>query len=401
MEDVLLHEDEEPGGRQGPRPGRSPWPAQRSTPPAANRGGSLHGQASWGGLQTNGTGHLEHTGQPQGLSVVEAEVVAFRLVPGQVALGDRLVGVRAHAEYNVRVTGSDGSVWMVQRRYREFMDLHWELVRFLECTQPQQGQGIGGRAGQQVPGTLLLPREWSEAWKEGGQLVGTSSTRTVERRRQLLHSCLAATLAAGQGRPMGLGLVSVHPNSRQARSAPMHCCGTILKRPHDKAIESAGFMSRLGSVLSFLSRSTSCQACLLSLPSGPSCAARTVLACRPPSGNGPCAGALSGRGPNGTVPGHGRPGAPTARRRRSCQCTQCRSQCRRPWAGSLAGKAPALASRPSGSAAVSRSAPRQRGGLRARGCAHDCQAKGRGPGCSGGCVGPRDGEWSGSSAAGA
>ncbi|XP_059442498.1 uncharacterized protein LOC132174826 isoform X1 [Corylus avellana] len=103
------------------------------------------------------------------------EVVGARQKKGDVSFSERLVGVKEHTVYKIRVwSGQDQ--WEVERRYRDF----FALYRQLKTLFADHG--------------WILPSPWSAVEKESRKIFGNASPDVVAERSVLIQECLGSIL---------------------------------------------------------------------------------------------------------------------------------------------------------------------------------------------------------------
>jgi hypothetical protein len=108
-------------------------------------------------------------------SIDGVEVVGARQKKGDVSFSERLVGVKEHTVYKIRVwSGRDQ--WEVERRYRDF----FALYRQLKTLFADQG--------------WILPSPWSAVEKESRKIFGNASPDVVAERSVLIQECLGSIL---------------------------------------------------------------------------------------------------------------------------------------------------------------------------------------------------------------
>ncbi|KAG0485628.1 hypothetical protein HPP92_009707 [Vanilla planifolia] len=105
------------------------------------------------------------------------EVVGAKQKKGDVSLGERLVGVREHTIYRIKVWGSMDE-WEVERRYRDFFALYRQLKVLFT------GHGLN------------LPSTWSCVEHESRKIFGNASPNVIKERSTLIEDCLRSILNA-------------------------------------------------------------------------------------------------------------------------------------------------------------------------------------------------------------
>ncbi|CAI7896611.1 unnamed protein product [Closterium sp. NIES-54] len=146
----------------------------------------------------------------EGEHVARVDVVGSRLAQGEVSLGDRLVGVRSHAVYRMRVRVRAGREWQVERRFRELVELQQHMRALLDgdamLALPYSPLAHSHALSPPVPRAPhphppVPPSPVAVAWhavrEEAGRFLGGASASAVLRRSHLLQSALSALLAAG------------------------------------------------------------------------------------------------------------------------------------------------------------------------------------------------------------
>lgn len=109
------------------------------------------------------------------LRIDGVEVVGARQKKGDVSFSERLVGVKEHTVYEIRVwSGNDQ--WEVERRYRDFFTLY----RQLKTSFADQD--------------WILPSPWSAVEKESRKIFGNASPDVVAERSVLIQECLRSIL---------------------------------------------------------------------------------------------------------------------------------------------------------------------------------------------------------------
>ncbi|KAL8154219.1 hypothetical protein V2J09_011979 [Rumex salicifolius] len=103
------------------------------------------------------------------------EVVGARQKKGDISLSERLVGVKEHTVYVIRVYSGEDQ-WEVERRYRDF----YTLYRRLKSLFADEG--------------WILPSTWSAVEWESRKFYGISSPDVVLERSALVQQCLRSIL---------------------------------------------------------------------------------------------------------------------------------------------------------------------------------------------------------------
>ncbi|KAH7281489.1 hypothetical protein KP509_36G050400 [Ceratopteris richardii] len=167
MEDVLLNSDEN-GSRE-----RFFMPSSSSIigTPRSSRDGSVGSSTS--GLLLHGTG------EPIPFTVDWVEVIGAKQRRGGASLGERIVGVKDHTVYCIKVS-SGSQEWDVLRRYRDFVDLYHQLRR-----------KFNARTGKS------LPSLWLEVERDSRKVFGNTFPNIVEIRSNRIERCLQSLLEAG------------------------------------------------------------------------------------------------------------------------------------------------------------------------------------------------------------
>ncbi|CAM6094604.1 unnamed protein product [Calypogeia fissa] len=117
---------------------------------------------------------------PSNLNEVDwVEVVGASQRRGGASFGDRVVGVKEHTLYRIKVYGR-GYDWEIHRRYRDFVALHNQLLQLFIHK-----------------GAIHLPTSWGKVNAESRKLFGNTSPGVVEVRSALIQVCLQSLLQAG------------------------------------------------------------------------------------------------------------------------------------------------------------------------------------------------------------
>ncbi|KAL2642871.1 hypothetical protein R1flu_010458 [Riccia fluitans] len=107
------------------------------------------------------------------------EIVGAVQRHGGASLGERVVGVKEHTVYRIKVKGG-GSEWEIQRRYRDFVALYSQLQSLFP---PKKG--------------VSLPSPWEKVKQESRKYFGNTSPDVVEFRSSLIQACLQSLVRAG------------------------------------------------------------------------------------------------------------------------------------------------------------------------------------------------------------
>ncbi|CAM6094123.1 unnamed protein product [Calypogeia fissa] len=117
---------------------------------------------------------------PSNLNEVDwVEVVGASQRRGGASFGDRVVGVKEHTIYRIKVYGR-GYDWEIHRRYRDFVALHNQLLQLFIHK-----------------GAIHLPTPWGKVNAESRKFFGNTSPGVVEVRSALIQVCLQSLLQAG------------------------------------------------------------------------------------------------------------------------------------------------------------------------------------------------------------
>ncbi|KAL3696327.1 hypothetical protein R1sor_010403 [Riccia sorocarpa] len=107
------------------------------------------------------------------------EIVGAVQRQGGASLGERVVGVKQHTVYRIKVKGS-GCEWEVQRRYRDFVVLYSQLQSLFPPNK-----------------SVSLPSPWEKVKQESRKYFGNTSPDVVEFRSSLIQACLQSLVKAG------------------------------------------------------------------------------------------------------------------------------------------------------------------------------------------------------------
>ncbi|GAB4845710.1 hypothetical protein Ancab_039113 [Ancistrocladus abbreviatus] len=162
MEEILLDSGDSPLSRLNH--GSAMFHSQQSLP--VRDGGPT---ASTSGLND------DYTLIEQSLRIDDIEVVGAKQKKGDISLSERLVGVKEHTVYVIRVwSGKDQ--WEVERRYRDF----YTLYRQLKYLSSKQG--------------WTLPVPWSSVERESRKIFGNATPNVIAERSVLIQECLQSVL---------------------------------------------------------------------------------------------------------------------------------------------------------------------------------------------------------------
>ncbi|MCO5562713.1 hypothetical protein L7F22_016343 [Adiantum nelumboides] len=167
MEDVLLNGDEH-GIRERFLLGSS---SSVIGTPRSSRDGSLSSSTS--GLQ------LFTLAESTPFTVDWVEVVGAKQRRGGSSFGERIVGVKDHTVYCIKVS-SGNQEWEVLRRYRDFVDLYHQLRRKFNARTKKS-----------------LPSPWREVDRDSRKIFGSTHPNAVEVRSSRIENCLQSLLQAG------------------------------------------------------------------------------------------------------------------------------------------------------------------------------------------------------------
>ncbi|KAG6554592.1 hypothetical protein Mapa_003610 [Marchantia paleacea] len=114
------------------------------------------------------------------LSDVEwVEIVGAVQRHGGASLGERVVGVKQHTVYRIKVKGG-GNEWEIPRRYRDFVVLYSQLQSLFALDKH-----------------VSLPPPWEKVKQESRKYFGNTSPDVVELRSALIQVCLQSLIRAG------------------------------------------------------------------------------------------------------------------------------------------------------------------------------------------------------------
>lgn len=117
-----------------------------------------------------------------------AKVVGTKRVNGEVCLAGRVVGVKDHTVYRIKVKGLRGE-WMVERRFRHFVTLYYKLLREIAVLQEDK---LDYRNNN-----FVIPESWHKIPIESNNFFGNNHEKVIERRSLLLQRCLQASFLEG------------------------------------------------------------------------------------------------------------------------------------------------------------------------------------------------------------
>ncbi|CAH9104387.1 unnamed protein product, partial [Cuscuta europaea] len=103
------------------------------------------------------------------------EVIGARQRKGNVSLSERILGIKEHTLYKIRVWSGEEN-WDVERRFRDFSTLYHRLKK----TFADQG--------------WVLPPPWSSIERESKKLFCSASPDVIAERSVLIQECLQSTL---------------------------------------------------------------------------------------------------------------------------------------------------------------------------------------------------------------
>lgn len=169
MEDVLL-DYEENGNRE-----RFLLASSNSVigTPRSSRDGSLSSSTSGLQLLTLTSGDCTP------FTVDWVEVVGAKQRKGGSSFGERIVGVKDHTVYCIKVS-SGNQEWEVLRRYRDFVDLYHQLRRKFNVRMERS-----------------LPSPWKEVDRDSRKVFGSTHPNVIEIRSTRIEKCLQSLLQAG------------------------------------------------------------------------------------------------------------------------------------------------------------------------------------------------------------
>ncbi|KAJ7514119.1 hypothetical protein O6H91_23G028600 [Diphasiastrum complanatum] len=147
------------------------------------------------------------------LKVDAIEVIGARQKSGGTSISERVVGVKEHTVYNIKVRAA-AKEWEVERRYRDFVDLYRQLKKILVS---QMG--------------LSLPASWGKVDMESRKFIGNTSPDVIEVRSVLLQVCLQSLLEAGPP-------LSTAPPLLRFLSLPSSSCQPFDSVPNTHAAKS-------------------------------------------------------------------------------------------------------------------------------------------------------------------
>ncbi|GJP36732.1 hypothetical protein CLOM_g21206 [Closterium sp. NIES-68] len=143
-----------------------------------------------------------------GLAVASStDEMSVRMEVG-AAVQERLVGVRSHAVYRMRVLVRRGREWEVERRFRELVALQHHMSALLDgplalpYSPLMHSHALSPplhRPPQSQPAAAPSPvaAAWQAVREEAGRFLGGASGPAVQRRCEILQATLSALLAAG------------------------------------------------------------------------------------------------------------------------------------------------------------------------------------------------------------
>ena len=170
MEDILLNSDED-GSRS-----IHFLPSSNSVvgTPRSSRDGSLSSSTSGlFGLHTMGSNdHFPFT-------IDWIEVIGAKQKKGGSSFGERVVGVKDHTVYCIKVTGG-GQEWEVMKRYRDFVELYHQLKRKFNTRSERR-----------------LPTPWREVDSESRKVFGGTTPNVIEIRSTRIEKCLQSLVQEG------------------------------------------------------------------------------------------------------------------------------------------------------------------------------------------------------------
>lgn len=171
MEDVLLTSDETSNRTKLETAGIS-----MIGTPRPSRDGTLCSSTS--GIQTFSS-HYSLSGEGIPFTVDWVEVVGAKQQKGGSSLGERMVGVKDHTVYCIKVISGKQS-WEVLRRYRDFIGLYNQLKRIFNSQTER-----------------CLPPPWEKVEHESRKVFGNTSPNVIVVRSICIESCLQSLLQAG------------------------------------------------------------------------------------------------------------------------------------------------------------------------------------------------------------
>jgi hypothetical protein len=170
MEDILLNADEDGNKRSLFLPSSMSLVGT----PRSSRDGSLSSSTS--GLFGL---HAVDSLDPFPLMIDWIEVIGAKQKKGGSSFGERVVGVKDHTVYCIKVRNAEQE-WEVIRRYRDFVGLYHQLKH-----------KFNARSGK------CLPSPWKEVESESRKVFGGTTPNVIEIRSTRIEKCLQSLLEAG------------------------------------------------------------------------------------------------------------------------------------------------------------------------------------------------------------
>ncbi|KAL9275553.1 Pleckstrin homology domain-containing family M member 3-like protein [Drosera capensis] len=165
-----------------------------------------------------------HDGHPlvdQHLKIDGIEVVGAKQKKGDVSLSERLVGVKEHTLYVIRVrVGKDR--WEVERRYRDFCTLYCEL----KSAFAQNG--------------LILPHPWFSVDQESKKIFGNVSPDVIAQRSILIQECLRSILQHKLSSGLPSSLIWFLSPTKDLPDPPNVCMGRSMKTVDTERLSTLG-----------------------------------------------------------------------------------------------------------------------------------------------------------------
>lgn len=165
-----------------------------------------------------------HDGHPlvdQHLKIDGIEVVGAKQKKGDISLSERLVGVKEHTLYVIRVRlGKDR--WEVERRYRDF----YILYRELKSAFAQNG--------------LILPHPWFSVEQESKKIFGNVSPDVIAQRSILIQDCLRSILQHKLSSGLPSSLIWFLSPTKDLPAPPTVCMGRSMKTVDTERLSTLG-----------------------------------------------------------------------------------------------------------------------------------------------------------------
>ncbi|GAB2223728.1 hypothetical protein Droror1_Dr00004468 [Drosera rotundifolia] len=165
-----------------------------------------------------------HDGHPlvdQHLKIDGIEVVGAKQKKGDISLSERLVGVKEHTLYVIRVrVGKDR--WEVERRYRDF----YTLYRELKSAFAQNG--------------LILPHPWFSVEQESKKIFGNVSPDVIAQRSILIQDCLRSILQHKLSSGLPSSLIWFLSPTKDLPAPPNVCMGRSMRTVDTERLSTLG-----------------------------------------------------------------------------------------------------------------------------------------------------------------